>query len=299
MDPLLIAVLSGLGGMIGWGFADFFAKKTIDKIGDVVSMVWAHVFGTVVFGIFLLVNILVFNQPVGLPSNINTWLLVIVFGALQAAVYLTAYQGFGKGPLSVLNPIFASYSGLAALISILFFGENISMAVLSALVIIFVGVIMTNLDIEHLKARRLKFALIPGVKEMVIAALLAAFWTVFWDSFISEQSWLTYAFLMYVFMSITAYLVARFRKINLSPKKITGNLWVYLALIGICEAIAYVSISLGFGLTTETSVVAVLSGAFSLPTIILARAFLKERPEAIQVFGSAVIIVGIVLISLL
>jgi len=38
-QELLIAVLAGLGGMFGWGFADFFAKKTIDEIGSVASLV--------------------------------------------------------------------------------------------------------------------------------------------------------------------------------------------------------------------------------------------------------------------
>ena len=299
MDPLLIAVLAGLGGMIGWGLADFFAKKTIDQIGDVISMVWAHVFGTIAFGLLVLVNILFFNQTIGLPSGLNGWLILFIFGSLQAAVYLIAYQGFGKGPLSVLNPIFASYSGLAALLSILFFGENVSVAILSTLSIIFAGVIMTNIDIHHLRAKRLRFALIPGVKEMIMAALLAAFWTVYWDSFISGKDWLTHAFLMYVFMSIVAYIFAKAKKINLSRRQIKPDLWKYLILIGICEAIAYISISFGFGLTTETSVVAVLSGAFSLPTIILARVFLKEKPEVIQTLGSFVIILGIILISLL
>ena len=36
-SDLVIAVLAGFGGMLGWGFADFFAKKTIDEIGDVAS----------------------------------------------------------------------------------------------------------------------------------------------------------------------------------------------------------------------------------------------------------------------
>ena len=29
------------GGMFGWGLADFFAKKTIDKIGDIQTLAWA------------------------------------------------------------------------------------------------------------------------------------------------------------------------------------------------------------------------------------------------------------------
>ena len=31
-NSLAVAVLGGLGAMLGWGFADFFAKKTVRKI---------------------------------------------------------------------------------------------------------------------------------------------------------------------------------------------------------------------------------------------------------------------------
>jgi drug/metabolite transporter (DMT)-like permease len=39
-----------------------------------------------------------------------------------------------------------------------------------------------------------------------------------------------------------------------------------------------------------------LSGAFSLPTIILARIFLHERTTVLQTVGSVVILVGVVLV---
>jgi hypothetical protein len=51
-NSLTAALVAGLGGMLGWGFADFFAKKTIDKIGDLPSLVWAHLFGT---GFFVII----------------------------------------------------------------------------------------------------------------------------------------------------------------------------------------------------------------------------------------------------
>jgi len=48
-NSLAVAILGGLGAMLGWGFADFFAKKTVDRIGDLASLVWAHLFGTAIF----------------------------------------------------------------------------------------------------------------------------------------------------------------------------------------------------------------------------------------------------------
>src|SRR5690349_21661626 len=94
---LLIAIFAGCGGMLGWGLADFFAKKTIDEVGDVVTLAWAHVFGTAVLFAALFYQFAFNQQPTYIPLDLQTWMLLLFFGALQAAVYLLVYNGFSKG----------------------------------------------------------------------------------------------------------------------------------------------------------------------------------------------------------
>lgn len=293
-QELLIAVIAGLSGMLGWGFADFFAKKTIDEIGDIASLVWAHVFGTLGFALVAIYQYFVYKQNVLFPTDPFTWGLLAFFGALQAVVYLLVYKGFGKGQLAVLNPIFASYSGITALISILVFAELVTGHALLALATIFIGVILISLDMAGLRAKKLNFH--SGVKEVSIAALLAALWTLGWDKFIGGQDWITFALLMYLFMTLTAFLFAKAKRVNLKFSK-KPQVRSALVMIGLCEMVAYLGISLGFSQTSHTSIVAVLSGAFSLPTILLARIFLKEKVAAIQTIGSIVIILGIVALA--
>lgn len=295
-QELLIAILAGLGGMLGWGFADFFAKKTIDKVGSIVSLVWAHVFGTLALTLIILYQIFIRKEQVSFPADLNTWSLLAFFGGFQAIIYLLAYSGFGKGKLAVLNPIFASYSGLAALFSILIFKEIVPPYLVTTLLIIFSGVLLLSIDLKTILSRNFKIIGALGMKEVALASLFAAFWTIFWDRFIGGQDWVVYALLMYAFMTLVAFLIAKFQKVKLSVVK--PKLWKFLILIGVCEVIAYLAISLGFSATTHTSLVAVLSGAFSLPTIILARFFLKEKVTAVQTLGSIIIIIGIVLLSL-
>ena len=294
-QELLIALIAGLGGMLGWGFADFFAKKTIDQIGSVVSLVWAHIFGTLGLIFIALYKLYIVGEQIPIPDSPVAWGLLLFFGALQAIVYLLAYIGFGKGQVAVLSPVFASYSGLAAVLSILVFGEMVGIGLLLALIVIFGGVLLLNIDTKALRLKRLNIVNTPGLKEMVLAALLAAFWTVFWDRFIGGKDWFSYALFMYAFLSLTALIIAWFQKINLSITK--PGLWKFLILIGLCEVIAYLAISLGFSATSFTSIVAVLSGAFSLPTILLARVFLKEKVTTVQTIGSFIIIAGIILLS--
>jgi drug/metabolite transporter (DMT)-like permease len=100
---------------------------------------------------------------------------------------------------------------------------------------------------------------------------------------------------MYLFMTLAAVMVAKVQKVRLLP--IEPYLWKFLFLIGLGETIAYLAISLGYSKSSYTSVVALLSGCFSVPTVILAHIYLKERITRIQEISIAMIIAGIVLLS--
>ena len=296
-NELLIAILAGLGGMLGWGLADFFAKKTIDRVGDMVSLAWGHIFGTAVLLLVVLYQFRIRGQKVPLPDNFPAWFGVILFGVLQATVYLFVYRGFAKGQVGLLSPVFASFSGLTAIISIVALGEIVGGYLSLGLATLFFGILLINVDMGALQSRRLRFSQIPGFKEVGFATLLATFWTLSWDWFIGGKDWLQYTFYMYASMTVTILVLAIAQRVNLFI--VTSKVWKFLALIGLCETAAYIAITWGYGATTRTSVVALLSGAFSLPTIILARMFLKERITAVQTVGSLTIIAGIMILAVL
>jgi drug/metabolite transporter (DMT)-like permease len=293
---LLIAVFAGMAGMIGWGLADFFAKKTIDAIGDIASLAWAHVFGTVALFSVVFFQVIVLHKGLPIPHDLQTWFFLIFFGVLQAAIYLLVYKGFGKGQVAVLNPVFASFSGLTAIMSIMIFGEIVSGSQIISLVILFSGVLLLNIDVDALRSKKITFIHVPGFREVALATVLASVWTLLWDTFISGRDWLSFTFSMYAFMTVTIFAFARFKRVKLSFAK--PSFWKFLILIGVCETLAYLGISIGYSATSFTSIIAVLSGAFSLPTIILARIFLKEKITSLQTIGSIIIIIGIILLSL-
>jgi drug/metabolite transporter (DMT)-like permease len=293
-NTLLIALLGGFGGMFGWGFADFFAKKTIDRIGAIKSLVWAHSFGTALFIVIALGQVFLRERAVYLPGSFGSWAGLAFFGALQMVVYWLVYEGFGKGQVAVLNPVFASYSGIVALISIAALGERLNLILAGALFAIFAGIILLNVDMEGLRSKKLKVT--PGLGEVALAALLAAFWTIGWDKFIHGHDSLSYALYMYVFMTTAAFALARLMKVKLLG--VDSDLKKFLVLIGLSEAVAYLAISWGYSRTPLTSVVALVSGSFSLPTIVLAFIFLKERITRLQLGAICMIILGIIFVAL-
>ena len=281
--------------MLGWGTADFFAKKAIDEIGDIVSLVWAHLAGAGLLVAFAGGAYLAGWPILTLPATASAWGALAFFGALQAAVYLFVYVGFGKGQISVLNPIFASYCGLVALFSLAFLGEAVTWHNGIALAVLFTGILLINLDMDAFAQRRLRLTAVPGFPQIAIATLLAAAWTLGWNSFVSERNGLSFALWMYLAMTAALLAYAAVRGVPLAFHR--RPVWKFLVLIGFCEALGYVAISLGYAETRHTSIVALLSGAFSLPTLLLARLFLKERISALQVLGGLSIVGAIALLA--
>ncbi len=277
--------------MIGWGTADFFAKKTIDKLGDVQTLFWQQLIG--VAPLLLLFFVHPYNPH--LQHFDPLWLLLL--GAVSGLSYLPLYAGFGKGQVSLLSPIFASYSVVVTIISILFLGETFHMRQAAAIVVTVIGILLISTDVRELRtsARRHAFKL-AGLPEVAVAVLVYSIWLVFLDKFLDGKDWVF--FMLFIrFFSVGALLVyAQVRRINLHITDRT--VWKYLIAIGLFDVAAYSFVSYGFSHSHYPSIIAVLSATFSLPTILLARIFLKERVSRAQALAAAIIICGIVLISL-
>ncbi len=95
--------------------------------------------------------------------------------------------------------------------------------------------------------------------------------------------------------ALFTYAKATKRKIEFADK----SLWKFIFLIGLFDVAAFGFVSYGFSATPYASVIAMLSGSFSLPTIVLGRIFLKEKTTSLQTIGSLVVVGGIMLLALL
>ena len=296
-NAIYTAVLAGLAGMFGWGGGDFFAKKTIDKVGDMATLSWAHIFGTGLLALLVVYEWITGLHKVVFPHKVSDVAVLAFFGALQAFVYFFAYRAFAKGKLSVINPLFSSYSGIVVVLSLLVFGEAIREWQLVVLAVVFLGIMTASVDEESFAVRKLKLTKLPGISEVLVAAGLAALWTVLWGHFVAGRDWLSYAAVMYFFMTVTVLLISKVQ--NISLKITDSSIWKYFLYIGVGEVVAYVGISIGYSLTSHVSIVAVLSAAFSVPTLVLAYLFLGERVNVFQKVGVGLVVAGSILLAAL
>lgn len=296
-DELIIAIFTGLGGMLGWGFADFFAKKTIDRIGDVTTLFWGQLFGLIPLSILFFLS-----HPYIPQKMITFWPFVVILGAWTGLAYIPVYVAFRKGKVSLISTIQATYSALVIIASAVFFHEIIPIPVLITLLIIFMGVLFININFHDLQSMLIGKKIrhregIKGLKEIIFANLLYAVWIIALDRFINGEYWLPYLFVVHLISVASIYLYAMFKNINLKFKD--RNIWKFLIAIGFCDIFAFSSFYYGLSKTSYTSIVVMLTSAFALPTIILAHYFLKERITKTQMVAVAIIIAGVMALSFL
>jgi drug/metabolite transporter (DMT)-like permease len=288
VSNLSAALLGGSGAMIGWGLSDFFAKRTIDEIGDVATLAWGQIVGC------LLLAIGTGASGEHLAYSTSHWFELAAFGVVSGWSYLVLYRGFAKGQVSVLSPIFASYAGVAALGTAIAFGENLPSLVIAGMPVIFVGILVMVADPTDLRHSLSGPGAAAGVGDVLLAMLVFSGWLVMWDHFLRSSSWLPATLVMRTIAAATVVVIAITSGRSL---RVARRLWLPLMAVGACDVGAYSSLSYGFSHSTLGSVVALLSGAFSLPTLVLARLFLKERLTARQGLAAAVIIGGVALVA--
>lgn len=277
--------------MVGWGTADFFAKKTIDKIGDLRTLFWQQLFGT----LLLLAAFLV--QPKVPSLHHFDPLFLLLFGIISALTYLPLYAGFGKGQVSLLSPVMASYSVVVVILSVVILGEPIYLKRSLAILVTFIGILLISTDVHDLeKSFRKRAFRLAGLPEVLTAMLGYSFWLLFLDKFLNGKQWLFYLLIIRVIATLTLVVYAAAKRVSLRVTDRT--LWKYLVCIGVFDVAAFSFVSYGFSHTQYPSIIAVLSATFSLPTMLLAYFFLGERINRTQIAAALTILCGIVLITL-
>jgi uncharacterized membrane protein len=294
MNWFVIALIAGLSGMLGWGVSDFFAKKTIDKIGDLKTLIGSQIIG----GVFLLVYFL-FTKPT-LPAVTGTMLFYVsALAALDGAGYLFLYRAFQKGVVSIVSPIAASAAGVSVITAVFLFKESLSLFGLIGVVLIFLGILIISTDFRDLKKGFSKANLSNGIPEAIAVMVLIGLWFPLWDRFVGDREWLFWLILLKLIMGMMLcvyFYITNKGKRLLSDYKSVIKILVPVAVL---DALAYVGTTWGYSVTANTtSLITVIANAYSLPTIILAYFLLKERISRQQTLGIACIIGGIIISSL-
>ncbi len=285
MNTAIVSLLSGLGGMFGWGIYDFLGGVYSKQIGPFKSFFWSQLAG------LISILLLLFAFTI----NLNIPILVIILLPIAAIVYSVGYllffKGFEMGNVSIVAATMNLWAVFTMLFAFIFMGQRLSTIQSLGVFMIILGVTLASLNWREIKNHNLKLSL--GVKETVFGAF---FFGVFWNisEIISEKiGWLpTTLFVKFgiiVFLLLFSFLIKR----ELILTKATTKTKLMVLLMGSIEAGAVAIVN--YGLTIGDAIlITPIASALSIVTITLAIIFLKDKVTKLQGFGMIAAIAGII-----
>lgn len=125
IEPTLLAAF---GAMLFWGLGDFLIQHSTRKIGNLESLAFISIIGTL--GLFP------FVLPELPPKNPG---LLLIIGAVTFLVSLVNFEALKQGKLSVVEVILGIELPITALLGFVFFGELISITQAALIFLILAG----------------------------------------------------------------------------------------------------------------------------------------------------------------
>ncbi|KKQ34932.1 MAG: hypothetical protein US52_C0041G0003 [candidate division WS6 bacterium GW2011_GWA2_37_6] len=294
MSNVVLALVGGIGSMFGYGSSDYYAKTIINKIGDVLSLVYVQLIGAILLFLYFLID------PV-LP-DFDTWKVItfLSMGFFYSLGYFLLYRAFEIGKMSVVSPISSIYSVLAAIISFVFFAEIFDLNKIIVFVLIVLGVILTSFNLREVKGKISLSDLSKGTFEALGAACIFGVFFPIWDKLIEGDGWIVWLIFlrMHIVVTISVFYLLMQKK-NLADFRVKKKLWVRLLLVSVLEVFAFYILSYSLNkVEGYTSIIVAIQSSYSIVTAVFAYILLKERLAMNQYIGVGLIVAGLVLFPL-
>ena len=211
----------------------------------------------------------------------------------------------------VLSPIASAFAVVSALLALLAGERPALLALLGALVLIVGVVIVSHTQHEPedegqkteddsssiLRPTPSSFRrrLSPGVPEAVGVALCfgISFWAL---DFVTPALGILWPVLVLRIVEAVAVVLFLLRR-RTPPARLTRSMAALVLAGAVLDTLAFVAFNLGIG-SDYTAIVTALASLFSAVTVLLAWAILRERLAPAQWTGVAVILAGVLLVSL-
>ena len=285
MSIAILSILSGIGGMFGWGIYDFIGGVYAKQIGPFKSLFWSQLAGL----IFALLLIFVFTISLDVPILII--ILLPIAAIVYSAGYLLFFKGFEIGNVSIVAASMNLWAVFTMLFAFIFMGQRLSTVQSLGVFMIISGVTLASLNWSEIRNQR--FQLSSGVKETVLGAF---FFGVFWNisEVITEEiGWLLTTLFVKLGIILFLLLFSFLIKQELDLTKATTKTKCMVVLMGIIEAGAVAIVN--YGLTIGDAIlITPIASALSIVTITLAIIFLKDNVTKLQGLGIITAIAGII-----
>lgn len=300
-----MGILFGLAAAICWGVADFVVTRIARELGVAQAFFYVQVIGMGLIGLLLLAN------PALPAPTAGIWLLVVGIGVFNMVGTLLLYRAFAIGTLAMVSPIASAFAVVSALLALLAGERPALLALLGALVLVGGVVIVSRAQNETenggLRTKDDSSAILrpsssvfrrrlpPGVPEAIGVALCfgVSFWAL---NFVTPALGILWPVLVLRIVEAIAVVLFLLRR-RTPPARLTRGMAALVLAAAALDTLAFVAFNLGIS-SAYTSVVTALASLFSAVTVLLAWAILRERLAPMQWAGVAIILAGVLLVSL-
>ncbi|MEO7911355.1 MAG: DMT family transporter [Roseiflexaceae bacterium] len=297
-----MGILFGLTAAICWGVADFVVTRIARELGVAQAFFYVQMLGMGLIGLLLLAS------PALPAPTARMWLLVVGIGLFNLAGTLLLYRSFAIGTLALVSPIASAFAVVSALLALLAGERPALLALLGALVLVGGIVIVSRAQHENegqktkddssssIRPSSSSFRrLPPGVPEAIGVALCfgISFWAL---GFVTPALGILWPVLVLRIVEAIAVVLFLLRQ-RTAPARLTRSMAALVLAAATLDTLAYVAFNLGIG-SSYTSIVTALASLFSAVTVLLAWVILRERLAPAQWVGVAVILAGVLLVSL-
>ena len=284
---LSLAVLFGMMVLVCYGVQDFLVAIVSRKIGIFRNSFW---YLSIQLAL-LIVLALFWYSPIYMSAAIIG--LIILTGLLWAAGLILFTRSLIEGNISVVVAITSAWGAVTAILGIIFFHESLSGLQAFYISLVILGTILLSFDLNGFLRG------IKGVKKVGMSYALPAMViygvTFFLSSVLAKLlGWFDATLFITPPIVIFMFIYGMIRKESL---KVSISQLPSLALMGCLGLIGFFAYNIG----TEynfTSIVAPISAASPLITVILATVIVREKLSGNQFVGIALVIMGLALLAL-
>ncbi len=284
--PIAFAFIS----FFTWGIGVFFEAVVARRIGSYSLALWAYIFSALV---------MTFYAPFAVEDlkGLTLELLIFIFFISIVGLFvgtIAYYEALKKSNRVLVGTIASSFPAVTVVISFVFLKETLSQQQIIAILIIFLGFILSTLNIKELRNKSILSD--KGVLLAIITMIAWGAWAAFIKIPVNKIGWFWPNYFTFLLFPLI-YFYMRLKRIKLEMPTVNNAflpLIISTAFVRVAEFSYNFAISRGF-----VSVVASIAGANPILFIILAFIFFKDKITKQQIAGIIITLFGIVLLSIL
>ncbi len=285
-----MGILFGVLAATFWGVGDFFITLLTRRIGTRWALLSIQVLSLAAW------ILLLFGRSLPALGSPGLWGILLATAVCHVLGLAFVYRAFEIGNLAIVSPISSAFAIVTAILSLLS-GERPPALVLAGSVLLMLGVTLATRGEAGAGAPRVS---LRGVPEALLSAL--AFGTMFWLFYFYIEPKLGYVVPLVSLKTLavcgSALALVLSRPVAPAERIQLGPAVVFLAIAAAAaDTLAWLTYIEGTH-TSYATVVTALASLFSAVTVLLAWRFFRERLAVHQWVGIAVILLGILLVSL-